>query len=328
MSDPSARSSGEVTLRFLAAPTDVAFLGGSIQGGKVLEWIDKAGYACAVGWSRSYCVTAYVGDVQFDRPIESGHLVEVSAQVVHTGRSSMHIHVVVSSADPKIGRFTQATECVVIFVAVGDDGRSILVPKWVPGTRAAQETQRGAVSRIEVRHHIEAAMAEQTYTEAGTAPRMTLRFMANPTDVNWGGKVHGGYVMSWIDEAAYLVSAGWSAGMATAVYSGGIRFYRPILIGHIVEVEARLLHTGRTSMHIAVHVRSGDPRESMRVLDAGQSALQLTTHCLTIFVALDDAGRPKAIPPLMPQTEEDTRLAEHARLLIDLREGRGPAADA
>ena len=46
-----ATGQSEITLRFLAAPTDVATLGGSIHGGRVLEWIDKAGYACAVGWS-------------------------------------------------------------------------------------------------------------------------------------------------------------------------------------------------------------------------------------------------------------------------------------
>ena len=40
-----------------------------------------------------------------------------------------------------------------------------------------------------------------------------------------------------------------------------MRFYRPLRIGHVVEVEARLLHTGRTAMHVGVHVRSGDPSE-------------------------------------------------------------------
>ena len=40
-----ATGQSEITLRFLAAPTDVATLGGSIHGGRVLEWIDKAAYA-------------------------------------------------------------------------------------------------------------------------------------------------------------------------------------------------------------------------------------------------------------------------------------------
>ena len=67
-----ATGQSELTLRFLAAPTDVAFLGGSVHGGRVLEWIDKAAYALAVGWSGHYCVTAYVGNIHFARPIDIG----------------------------------------------------------------------------------------------------------------------------------------------------------------------------------------------------------------------------------------------------------------
>ena len=119
-----ATGQSELTLRFLAAPTDVAFLGGSVHGGRVLEWIDKAAYALAVGWSGHYCVTAYVGNIHFARPIEAGHLVEVHARMMHTGRSSMDIQVTVSSADPQVGTFTPATKCLVIFVAVDGDGRS------------------------------------------------------------------------------------------------------------------------------------------------------------------------------------------------------------
>ncbi|MBL0004714.1 MAG: hypothetical protein IPP00_12245 [Actinomycetales bacterium] len=43
---PSTATTGQVTLRFLAAPTD-AGQGGSVSGGRILEWIDKAGFACA-----------------------------------------------------------------------------------------------------------------------------------------------------------------------------------------------------------------------------------------------------------------------------------------
>ncbi len=48
----------EMTLRFLAAPTDAGY-SGNVGGGRVLQWIDQAGYACAVGWSGRYCVTAF-----------------------------------------------------------------------------------------------------------------------------------------------------------------------------------------------------------------------------------------------------------------------------
>jgi len=152
-------------------------------------------------------------------------------------------------------------------------------------------------------------MKDQVYTSAGTGLERTLRFLAAPSDVNWGGKVHGGTVMRWIDEAAYVCAAGWNRGSAIAVYAGGVRFYRPLLIGSVVEVRARLVHTGRTSMHISVHVRSGDPKTVER---------QLTTHCMMIFVGLDEQ-RAAPVPQWVPVSDEDVALDAHARHLIDLR---------
>ena len=310
-----ATGQSEITLRFLAAPTDVATLGGSIHGGRVLEWIDKSAYALAVGWSGGYCVTAYVGDIRFARPIESGQLVEVTSRLMRTGRSSMDVHVTVSSADPQDGVYTEATTCVVVFVAVDSDGRPTAVPPWTPVTDLDRQLLADAQARVTVRRNIEQAMAEQTYTDASTAPAMTLRFLAAPADVNWGGKAHGGTVMRWIDEAAYVCAAGWSGKTCVAAYSGGIRFYRPIMIGHIVEVQARLLHTGRSSMHVSLHVRSGDPKAP---------DLQLTTHCLTIFVALDEHGEPTPVRSWEPELEEDRRLDVHAQHLIQLRARLAP----
>jgi acyl-CoA hydrolase len=302
-------STGEVTLRFLAAPTDAGHAEG-VGGGRVLEWIDKAAYACAANWSGTYCVTAYVGDVRFARPIPVGDIVEARAQLAQTGRSSMHIVVTVSSGHPTQHALRPATECLVIFVAVDGSGSTVAVPRWEPRTAAQRALRDAATARAEVRAEIERAMAEQQYSEAGSAPRPVLRFLAAPTDVNWGGKVHGGTVMRWIDEAAYVCAAGWNRGPTIAVYAGGVRFYRPLLIGSVVEVRARLVHTGRHSMHISVHVRSGDPKTVER---------ELTTHCMMIFVALDEGRRSALVRQWTPVSEEDVALDTHARHLIELR---------
>jgi acyl-CoA hydrolase len=300
----------EITLRFLAAPMDAGY-SGNVGGGRVLEWIDQAGYACAVGWSGRYCVTAYVGNVRFSRPVGVGHLVEAAARLVHTGRSSMHILVTVRSGDPKDGLLDEATECLMIFVAVDAGGRPTAVPRWAPVTEEERGRQESAVRRIGLRADIELAMAAQVYTDKGTAPDVVLRFLAAPTDVNWGGKVHGGIVMRWIDEAAHVLATAWTGSPANiAVYAGGVRFYRPLLIGHLVEVEARLLHTGHASMHISVHVRSGDP---------ATGTLDLTTHCLIVFVPLGRDGNAIKARIWRPVSTEDISLEQHALHLIELR---------
>lgn len=306
MNEPAANS---VTLRFLAAPMDVGH-SGSVDAGTVLEWVDKAAYAAAVGWSKSYCVTAYVGNIHFADPVNSGDMVEVEATIVYTGRSSMHIRTVVSSGDPKGGPATMRSQCMVIFVAVGEDGKPIPVPQFQPVTPAQIEQRDHALARVTVREQIVEAMNQQEYTDAGTAERVTLRFMASPTDVNWGGKVHGGIVMKWIDEAAYVCATRYAGKNAVAVFSGGVRFYRPLRIGHLVEVEARLVYTGTKGMHVAVHVRSGDPK-------VGE--LDLTTYCLTVMVARDDEGTSVPIPAWVPRSDEDLRLHAHARHLLEIR---------
>ena len=306
-----AAEASEIVLRFLAAPFDITY-GGTVHGGKLLEWIDKAGYACAVGWSAHYCVTAYVGDVHFTRPVAIGELVEVSARMVHTGRSSMHILVVVSSADPKDGIFTEATRCLTIFVAVDAARRPVPVPRWQPSTDEDKYLQEGAVRRIQVRAHIEAAMKLQTYSDAGTAPETALRFLAAPTDVNWGGKVHGGTVMRWIDEAAYVCAVGWSrtdASRCTPAASGSISRCRS---GPSWSV-GRGCRAYRQAC-ISVHVRSGDPKTDK---------LDLTTHCLIVFVALDESRQPRPRPKVGAAKRRRPRPGKHARQLIELR-GNAP----
>ena len=68
---------------------------------------------------------------------------------------------------------------------------------------------------------------------------INFSFLAEPTDVNFGGKVHGGAAMKWIDQVA--CSCAWSREYAITVYVGGIRFITPIKIGQLVELEAKVI---------------------------------------------------------------------------------------
>lgn len=54
----------------------------------------------------------------------------------------------------------------------------------------------------------------------GSQRGLTLRFLAEPTDVNFGGKVFGGAVMKWIDQAAYALAVAWSGRYAVTDYVG------------------------------------------------------------------------------------------------------------
>ncbi len=122
-------SKREITLRFLAEPTDANF-GGNVHGGIAMKWLDQAGYACATGWSGRYCVTAFVGNINFRKSIAVGHLIEVNAKVIHTGTSSMHLAVNISSGDTKSTALNKAMHCIMVFVAVDENRRPSSVPLW------------------------------------------------------------------------------------------------------------------------------------------------------------------------------------------------------
>jgi acyl-CoA hydrolase len=310
----------EAIHRFRVKPADAAIVG-CVDGGTLLEWIDNVAYAVAAQWSGRYCVTAYVGNFHLDRPISVGELVELHASLVYTGRSSMHILVTVYSSDPTRAKAVQTSQCPIIFVALDDTGDPVEVPPWTPVTMLELQRQRQARVRIPMRKRIQGAMAAESYTKAGTAPRATLHFLAAPTDVNSGGQIGGGRVMRWIDEAASVCGADWTGAQVITSYIAGIRFYRPINIGHVhvIEVTAQIIHTGPRSIHTSVHVTTTDTH-------GGQS--QCAAHGLAVVVSPDEGGKARRVPKWEPNSDEDHRLDQHAKHLIELRQFIEPFTSA
>jgi len=139
---------------------------------------------------------------------------------------------------------------------------------------------------------------------------VTLRFLAQPTDANFGGHVHGGSVMKWIDQAGYVCVAGWSGNYCVTVYLGDLKFLSPIQIGDLVEVHAKVIYTGNTSMHIAVEVEACNPKEAKP---------RKMANCIIIFVSVDEKGKSRKIPFWEPTNNEDICLEHYAKQSMTLR---------
>ncbi|WP_397410862.1 acyl-CoA thioesterase [Polaromonas sp.] len=146
---------------------------------------------------------------------------------------------------------------------------------------------------------------------------ITLRFLAEPNTINFGGKVHGGTVMKWIDEAGYACATRWAKRYCVTVSVGSIRFQRPIMIGDLVEVQARLAYTGSTSMNIAVEVRAGD-------MKTGE--MEVITECVVVFVAVDPNGKTIPVDPWLPETPGDIALAQNVKAHLDMARAAQPHA--
>ena len=73
---------------------------------------------------------------------------------------------------------------------------------------------------------------------------------------------------------------------------------------------AMLIHTGRTSMHIAVDVSARLPRAP---------ETEKATHCIIVFVGVDEAGQPSQVPTWTPASDADRALQDYAVRLMELR---------
>jgi acyl-CoA hydrolase len=116
--------------------------------------------------------------------------------------------------------------------------------------------------------------------------------------------------MKWIDLAAYGCAAGWSGRNCITAYVGGMHFVKPVLVGSMVQVEATVIYTGRTSMHLGIQVRAGDPKSPEKYI---------ATHCIVVMVAMDESGQPAPVPEWVPKTPQDITQRESALKLMEMR---------
>lgn len=299
----------------------------TVAGGVVVDWIDKTAYACAASWARSACRTSYVGNMHFTVPVPRDTPVTVQARVVHTGKTSVHIQTRVlirntagaraeswsaegeSAGGTPDDAWTVCTECFMIYVAVGEDGDPAPVEPFEPQTELERRRDVDASQRMVYRRQVEETI--QSMPEGmGSSEALTLRFLADTEDRYPDGKMRGGAVMKWIDKTAEICAERYCGYDVAAVLTGGVRFYRPITIGDLVEVDARLVLTGSKSMHVLVRVRAGGRQERNP---------EVVAYGLPVMVAPDGEGSARHIPPWEPITDEDHAVAEKARQLRDLR---------
>lgn len=122
------------------------------------------------------------------------------------------------------------------------------------------------------------------------APRgeVTLQAVAMPTDANVGGDMFGGWLMGMMDLGASVVARQRSMGRTATVACHELQFLKPVYVGDLVANHARLIRVGRTSMRIGVEVwvRRNIYSEHLKVAEA-----EFT------FVALDEAAKPRQLPP-------------------------------
>ena len=128
-----------------------------------------------------------------------------------------------------------------------------------------------------------------------------------PLDVNLLGTVHGGVIMKFVDDVAGVVASRHSGGPAVTAAMDEMVFIQPVQVGDLVYAHAQVNWTGRTSMEIGVRVVA-EPWNQ-----AGLPPTPVATAYVA-FVAVDSDGKPRPVPPVAPETEEDRRRFAEAEI--------------
>lgn len=127
---------------------------------------------------------------------------------------------------------------------------------------------------------------------------VTVSYVTLPQDANRAGNVHGGVVMKQIDNAAGLVATRHARSNCVTASVDRLDFFYPVFIGNLLIMKASINIVGRTSMEVGVRAEAEDPLTG---------EVHHTASAYLTFVALDDDGHPKEVPPLILETEDDKR---------------------
>jgi len=126
-------------------------------------------------------------------------------------------------------------------------------------------------------------------SSAAPSGDLTVRLMAMPGDTNANGDIFGGWVLSQMDQAGGIAGVERARGRVVTIAVEAMTFIRPVKVGDVLCVYTEVVHVGRTSMkiHIEAWARRFSSHNREKVTDA-----------VFTFVAVDEAGRPRPVPPL------------------------------
>ncbi|PWT72036.1 MAG: acyl-CoA thioesterase [Bacteroidetes bacterium] len=131
-----------------------------------------------------------------------------------------------------------------------------------------------------------------------------------PNDTNVHGNLMGGRLMYWMDIAAALAAGKHCNAPVVTASVDNISFESPIKLGNVVHIEAKLSRAFNTSMEVHIRVWGEDLTHQYKYK---------SNEAYYTFVALDPNRKPRPVPPLQPETEDEKRIFDGALRRRQLR---------
>ena len=116
-----------------------------------------------------------------------------------------------------------------------------------------------------------------------------LRVPARPLDINPGGSIFGGWIMSNVDIAGSIPALARAKGAVVTRAVESFEFKKPVFVGDLISCYAEIVSEGKTSMKVKVEVYA-------ERMEKGETSCIQVTEAILVYVAIDENRKPRALP--------------------------------
>jgi uncharacterized protein (TIGR00369 family) len=128
--------------------------------------------------------------------------------------------------------------------------------------------------------------------------KTTLNELMVPAYANFGGKIHGGILLSLMDKIAYACASKHAGNYCVTVAVENVEFLEPVEVGEMVNMFASVNYVGKSSMVVGIKVIAEDFR---------LGTVKHTNTSYFTMVAKDAQGQPTMVPGLILETKEEVK---------------------
>ena len=139
----------------------------------------------------------------------------------------------------------------------------------------------------------------------------TITELMIPSYANFGGKIHGGILLSMMDKVAYACASKHAGTYCVTVSVDKVEFLQPVEVGELVSLKASVNYVGRTSLIVGIRVESEDVKTGL---------VKHTNSCFFTMVAKGDDNKPRQVPELILENEEEVKRFIEAMHVREIKE--------
>jgi len=139
----------------------------------------------------------------------------------------------------------------------------------------------------------------------------TITELMIPAYANFGGKIHGGILLSLMDKVAYACASKHAGTYCVTVSVDKVEFLQPVEVGELVSMHASVNYVGRSSMIVGIRVEAQNVKTGI---------IKHTNSSYFTMVAKGEDEKPTAVPPLLLENREQVKRFIEAMHMKEIKQ--------